>query len=346
MNRPPENILVVRTDRLGDLILSTPVITNLRKNFPQSRIAFLCRPYTKGVLENNPYLDEIIVYDKYGIHKGILSTLRFAWSLRKKKFDLAVILHPTNRFHLLTFFAAIPFRIGWNHKLGFLLTKRLDYQKHQGQKHERDYTLDILKALNLNIVTKQLYINSSSSADTRIQEMFKRYKIDRDTKLVALGIGSSCLSKRWPIERFLDIAGCLKKRFKKIKIFILADKTESDLARPFFEQSCPDYLDMVGKLDIPDLISLFKRVNLLLSNDCGLAHVCAGVNTPVIAIFGRNQPGLSPKRWKPLGPYSHYLHQDTGCRDCLAHNCQKGFLCLKAVSVEDVLSLVCKVLQK
>jgi len=72
MEQKLKKILVMRTDRLGDVILSTPVIANLRKAYPKSHIAFLCRPYTKEVLENNPYLDEIIIYDKNKEHKNFL----------------------------------------------------------------------------------------------------------------------------------------------------------------------------------------------------------------------------------------------------------------------------------
>jgi ADP-heptose:LPS heptosyltransferase len=62
------------------------------------------------------------------------------------------------------------------------------------------------------------------------------------------------------------------------------------------------------------------------------------VGTPVISIFGRNQKGLSPTRWGPVGPKDKILHKEVGCIKCLAHNCKKGFACLKAINVEDVLS--------
>ena len=129
----PKRILIVRTDRLGDVILSTPVITNLRQAFPEAHLAFMCRPYTREAVEGNPYLDEVIVYDKYHRHKSIIKTILFANSLAKKNFDWAIILHPTNRAHIITFFAGIPMRIGWNRKMGFLLTRRLPHNKQEGK---------------------------------------------------------------------------------------------------------------------------------------------------------------------------------------------------------------------
>ncbi|MCK4519373.1 MAG: glycosyltransferase family 9 protein, partial [Candidatus Omnitrophica bacterium] len=88
-----KRILIVRTDRIGDVLLSTPVIKALREAYPESRIAFMLRPYTREIVEGNPYLDEVIVYDKYGKDRGIFAGLRFASFLKKKKFDAVFILH-------------------------------------------------------------------------------------------------------------------------------------------------------------------------------------------------------------------------------------------------------------
>ena len=168
MNKP-KKILIVRTDRLGDVILSTPVIENLRKNFPKSYIAFMCRPYTKDALEGNPYLDEVLVYDKYDQHKNLGGTIEFVKMLRKKKFDWAIILHPTNRVHLVTFLATIPVRIGWNKDMSFLLTKKIPHTKQQGKKHEMEYTLDILKELDIPITSKKLYFPIQPQAEQKWQ---------------------------------------------------------------------------------------------------------------------------------------------------------------------------------
>ncbi len=69
-------------------------------------------------------------------------------------------------------------------------------------------------------------------------------------------------------------------------------------------------------------------------------HISSAVGTPVISIFGRNQPGLGPKRWGPLGKKDKVFHKEVGCRECLAHNCKKGFLCLKSISVDEVIEAV------
>ena len=103
-----KRILIVRTDRVGDVILTTPVIKALRDANPSAYLAMAVRPYTKVIVEGNPYLDEVITYDKDGRQKGWFSALRFSWALAKKKFDLAVVVNPSNRSNLIPFLAGIP----------------------------------------------------------------------------------------------------------------------------------------------------------------------------------------------------------------------------------------------
>jgi len=81
---------------------------------------------------------------------------------------------------------------------------------------------------------------------------------------------------------------------------------------------------------------LIFKTSALISNDSGPMHIADAFNKPLIAIFGRIQPGLSFKRWGPLNKNAIIVHKDVGCRECLAHNCKKDFLCLKEVTVDDV----------
>jgi heptosyltransferase-2 len=343
MNRP-KKILIVRTDRLGDVILSTSVIRNLRLVYPESQIAFMCRPYTKSVLEGNPYLDEVIVYDKYGRHKSIFSSIKFTLHLRKKRFDWALILHPTNRAHLITFFAGIPFRIGWNRKLGFLLTYRLPHTKQMGERHESEYTLDILRELNIPIIDKSLYFPLKKDKKEFIDNLLEAGDVRKEDMLIVIHPSASCPSKRWPQEFFSSLIELLKKEFN-LKITIVTSKEEIAYGERIV-RAHPDVIDLRGKVDIPSLGWLLHRACLFISNDSGPVHIAASLGTPVISIFGRKDKGLSPQRWRPLGEKSFYLHKDVGCNFCLAHKCQKDFLCLKAITPEEVFEVAKSLLKK
>jgi lipopolysaccharide heptosyltransferase II len=343
LNTQYRRILVVRTDRIGDVVLSTPVIKNLRRYFPYSYIAMMVSPYTKELIEGNPYLDEVIVYDKENKHKSWFSSMRFSINLKKKKFDLAIILHPTNRVHLVTFFAGIPKRLGYNRKLGFLLTDRIPHTKQLGQKHESEYNLDLLRYLGLKDLENQIFVPIKEEAKKYVDQLLKKQGIREDDFLIAVHPSATCPSKRWPLERFAELCDKLKEKYN-LKILVVAGPKDIDLAKELIEMMKEKAINLAGRLSLGELAYLLKRCRLFISNDSGPVHISSAVGTPVISIFGRNQKGLSPIRWGPLGRYDRVIHKEVGCQVCLAHNCQKGFLCLKAISVEEVLEAIEEIL--
>jgi ADP-heptose:LPS heptosyltransferase len=109
----PKRILVIRLDRLGDVVLSTPALQALRERFPHAFIAMMVRPECREAVEGNPHLNEVIVYDKGGVHHSIGGTLQFARRLRRRYFDTAIALHPSHRSHWIPWLAGIPVRMGW-----------------------------------------------------------------------------------------------------------------------------------------------------------------------------------------------------------------------------------------
>ncbi len=336
-NKKLSRILIVRTDRIGDVLLSTPVIKALRQFYPQAYISMMVAPHALEIIEGNPYLDEVIVYDKDGKHKSWLRSLKFASRLKKKKFDLAVILHPTNRVHLLAFLARIPKRLGYNRKLGFLLNEKKEHKKQEGLKHEAEYNLELLKDLGIAGRHTELYIPIKAESEKWVNDLFERVGISTSDKLLAINPGASCPSKLWPLERFAEVAARLS-RAHNLKILVLAGPKDMFLAEKIalHQELKGKAINLAGKTSISQLASILKRCALFISNDSGPVHIASAVGTPVISVFGRNQPGLSPKRWGPLGKRDRYLHKEVGCIQCLAHNCQKEFACLKAISVEDV----------
>ena len=159
MNKEYRNILIVRTDRIVDVILTTPVIQALRTAFPRSRIAMMVAPPCRELVEGNPYLDEVIVDDKKNKHKGGWGTWKLVRQLRRKKFDVAVILHTKHRTNLICFLAGIPIRVGYeNEKFGFLLTKKLRDTRPWGIKHESEYCLDVARAMGAGSGSPKIFM--------------------------------------------------------------------------------------------------------------------------------------------------------------------------------------------
>lgn len=339
-----QRILIVRTDRIGDVLLSTPVIQALRRSFPKSYIAVMVRPYARDIVLGNPYLDEVIVYDKYGRQRSICKSILFAWSLKKKKFDLALILHPTNRAHLVTFLAGIRKRVGFNRNLSFLLTDKIEHKKQEGKKHELEYTLDIIRRLGIDAEVRDIFMPIRKDSEIYVEGLLTSSGAQKGDRMIALHPGASCLSKIWSAERFAQVADKLIDEFK-VKVAVVAGPDDVDISKGLINLMRSSCIDATGKTTVSQLASLLRRCCLFISNDSGPVHIATAVGVPVVAIFGRKQPGLSPRRWGPTGKNDIILHKDVGCDQCLAHRCQKGFACLQAVSVEEVVSAAGKLLR-
>lgn len=337
-----KRILLVRTDRLGDVVLTTPAIKAVRQAYPQAYLAMMVRPYTELAVKGNPYLNEVILYDKGGRHRSIIASIGFAMELKKKNFDLCIIFHPTNRAHIISYLAGIPRRIGYDANFSFLLTDHIRNTKHEGKKHELDYNLDLLKLLGIESEERELCVPVNDEAVKFIDELLTKSGIKKTDRVIVIHPGASCPSKIWPLERFAKLADRLIGSYG-VKIVVIGGEDEKDAfcvnsVRKFMLKEA---LFLAGGLNISQLGALLKRAVLFVSNDSGPVHVAVAVKTPVVAIFGRNQPGLSPTRWGPLGPNDIVLHKDAGCWGvCLAHHCQRGFECLKSISVEDVFSAI------
>lgn len=330
-----KKILIVRMDRIGDVVLSTAAIKAVRDANPASHIACIVRPYARDIVDGNPCINEVITYDKKGSEKGLLGNIRFISDLSRKKFNLAIILHPKNSSHLFTFLAGIPERAGYNKKLGILLTKKIPHTKQFGLKHEIDYMLDFLRYLGIESKDRSLYMPLNRASEKKISDIFSKNGISEKDTVISINPGASCASKRWSAERFAKVAGKLADKYGA-KIVVIAapeDKVFGDKVAALVKNKV---LNLSGRTSIADLASALKRSRLFISNDSGPVHIACALGTPVISIFGRSDRGLSPVRWGPTGKRDIALHKDVGCEVCLAHNCKRNFACLEAISVEEV----------
>ena len=341
-----KNILVVRTDRIGDVVLTTPALEALRRAYPKAKISLMVASATAEIVEGNPFIDEVIIYDKNGKDKGFVRFWRFVAALRQKHFDLAINYHLKSRMNWMLFHADIPCRIGFrNNKFGFLLTAQYPDCRAQGNRHESEYCLDLLRQAGIRAPGCGLFVSVKPEAEAWADKILKDHRITPTDLLVAVHPGASCLSKRWPPERFAEAADRLIAR-DQAKIILIGASRDLPLAQKILKSMEHPVLDLVGKTTISRLISILKRCKLLVSNDSGPVHLSVGVKTPVISIFGRHQPGLSPSRWRPLGSNDVALHKDVGCKVCRAHRCERHFECLAAISVDHVLEAAQKILRE
>jgi ADP-heptose:LPS heptosyltransferase len=188
-------ILVLRLDRLGDVVLSTPVVTAIRTAHPNAHITMVVRPECRDAVEGLSALNHVVLYDKVGRERSPWGTVQFAWRLRAARFDAVLVLHPSHRSHWLAWWMGVPVRIGWNRKSGWLLTHRVPHNKQAGEQHEAQYSLDLLHYIGIRSTELMPDFPHHHEASRAIETWLAKHQIPLDRKLITIHPSASCISK-------------------------------------------------------------------------------------------------------------------------------------------------------
>ncbi len=302
-----KNILIIRTDRIGDVVLTTPAIHALRKTFPQARLTMLVTAATRDLVLGNPDLDEILVDDRQSAHRGHWGFLKLIQNVRNKNFDLAVNFHTKRRTNLLCFLARVPQRIGYrNEKFGFLLTHQIPDGRSRGIKHETEYCLDVVKALGAEDSSPKTFVPLQREAEAWAERFLTECQLIHSERIVAVHPGASCPTRQWPTKNFIELIKRVTEKYS-CPVLLIGGADLPKVAPELMEQLPMTVINLTGKTSLAQLVSILKRCRLLISNDSGPVHLADAIGTPVVSIFTRNQPGINPERWRPLGERSRVV---------------------------------------
>lgn len=290
MNNPEQKrILISRPDRVGDVVLSTPIPRELKKTFPNSFVAVLVRSYTKDIFLNNPFVDEVIIADEFlsGSKKDFFKWVR---EIRKFKFTHALMLLPNERINYLLFFAGIRKRVGVGHKLFQLITgvKSVSRNKYIPLRHEADYCMDLARKMGVENpdTTPKIYLSDEEKV-----KLAEKRKLLLGEKKYLIGIHSTSgnSAPNWTPDYYADL----------IKLLV----NNNELQIVCTDQNVPEIILNTSGVKIPEeVLSIreFGIFDLLISASTGPMHVCAALGIKTISIFCP-LTACSPKLWGPLG---------------------------------------------
>lgn len=295
-----KKILLVRTDRIGELLLTSPAMRAIRQSFPDAEITIIVSSHSAGVVEGCPYVDSIIKFDIERIKSSFVGKLKIFIMVKKSRFDLAIMFNPSKFFNILTFLAGIPIRVGYDRKFGFLLSHRTKDRKYLCEKHEVEYNLDLVGLVGASTQDKAPYFPLDNSLEETIRSIFENYGIGPKDMLVAVHPATSNPEKVWPLDRIAKISDTIMDEFKT-RIILIGGKGETKIADEVKTKIENSVLNLTGQLSIKELGSILKRCLLLISNDSGPVHIASAVGTSTVVFFGEERPGGSSKRWGPYG---------------------------------------------
>ncbi len=333
-----KRILVVDVNWVGDVLFSTPFLQALRENFPESFIASLVVPRCREVLEGNPHLNVLLIYDEKGKHRSFLGKIRLIRLLRKERFDQVYLLHRSFTRRVLVFLSGIPERIGyaikWN---GFFLTEKVPVPT--SSLHKVDYFLGLLPQ-GSRITSRDYTLNVGQEDRASVAALLAEKGVKPGEPFLVFCPAGNWDQKRWPPERFAALGDELI-RCRHEKIVITGEARDLSLAEKIASLMKEKPVILCGKTSLKQLAALLKSAALVVSNDTGAMHVAQSQGTKVIALFGPTDPRLTGP--SGTGP-KVILRKEVGCNDdppCYYVDCPDT-ICMKAIQVEDVLDAVQK----
>jgi len=334
-----KRILIVNVNWLGDVLFSTPLIRALRQKYPNAYVACMVIPRCREVLEHNPRIDELLVYDEEDAHKGVAGKLKFISELHKKNFSEAIILHRSLTRTLLVALAKVPKRIGYyTKKRGFLLTEKPLVP--DSQIHRIDLFCELGEKVGVEVKERapEFYIKDEDRKF--IENYLKGFGIGPADKVAVLNPGGNWMPKRWPVESFAKLAAGLVKELG-FSVVISGAKKDKPLARDIARLSGVKVSCACGETTLKELGALMERAELIISNDSGPLHVAAAMGQPLIGLFGPTSPDITGPRGRGR---ICILQKDVSCKiPCYKLNCADN-RCMKAISAEDVFECVRKIL--
>lgn len=334
-----KRILIVEVNWIGDVIFSTPFIRAVRKANPEAHIACLLHPRCVEILEGNPRVDELIIYDEEGVHASLLGKLKLINELRRKRFDTAFILHRSFTKALLMMLAGIPERIGYAAKgRGLILTKAID-EPADGV-HKVEYFLNIARRAGIAAEDGSYEFFIANTDREQVKGLLERNGVVRGDKFVTICPGGNWDPKRWPRQNYAKLADSLIEKHG-VKIVIAGAKKDIALAEDIKGMMKHEPVITCGRTTLKQLGAIFEMSSLVVANDTGPMHLAVAMKSDTIALFGPTSPELT-------GPYGGKNYRvifnnrrcDVPCYDvtCVANRCMED------VMVEDVAAEAGKVL--
>jgi lipopolysaccharide heptosyltransferase II len=332
-----QRILIIKLSALGDILLITPSLRALRAKFKQAKIYFLTSLAGSQIVQNCPFIDEVLIYDYKGVDRSPGALFNIGAKLRSISFDSVIDFQNSKRSHLLAFLSLAPDRYGYdNKKLSIFINKKvrdsgevINPVQHQGR------VLELLGIDTANI-SDQLEIWPSDADRKYGEDLLRASWLEGGSPLVGIHIGASQSwpTKLWPNRSVASLIDELAQ--DNIRIVILGTTSDNQQAQEILSLSKSRPVNLCGKTSLLQLAALIKRCNCILTYDSLAMHMAAAVGVPFVAIFGPTNPG----RHVPPAKKYFTIRKDLVCSPCYKRTCKFNNRCMREISPKEVAAAI------
>jgi len=337
----PLRILIIKTHAIGDLLMTTPAIRDIRGAHPQAHITLLVGKWSSPAIRWNPHIDERIeVEDTVFLGRRnwrVLFALLF--KIRRLRFDKAFVFHPLPAVHLFARLAGIPERYGLVAARGSRHLTAAVQEKLGPDDYYPDNFLRVAALDGVKTGAATLEVHTAAADEDAAEQALRAAGLEpgADYVLVAPGGGRNSkedvAAKRWPTEHFIAVIRDLQRRRPGLPVILTgagSDRVETGAV----VAAMPHVIDLTGKTSLRALFSLTRRARAVLCNDTALLHVAVACGTPVVAAFGPT----SRARFLPPARREDAVQSTLACSPCYVGGhfpgCTIGYQCMREIGPE------------
>ena len=329
----PKRILVVKLDHLGDVLLATPVFSNLRRAYPNAELHALTGVWSRVVLEKHPDVNHVVEYNspafcRMGQPTPLRETFKLYRELHRQKYDLMVELRSDWRIVWFSFLRLTPKRVS---RAALQIANKLGFAQFSGT-HETTRNLDVLRQVGIPTPVRTAIFSVTAEDKKWASDLLATYQIERQRPLIAIHPGSPIALKRWLPDRYAELADWLIAQ-KCAQILFVRVEDEIPIITEIQGLMRGESINIAGKTTLTQLASILHICNVFIGNDSGPMHLAAAVGTQTIGLYG---PG-DPTRFGPAGEKCQTIQRKADC-PCLGTVCRFGKAgCMSEIQVTDVI---------
>lgn len=327
------NLLIVRTDRIGDVVLSLPLASIVKKYLPDCKITFLVRQYTQELVNNHPFIDNTITLQE---ERGKIALFANIKKISGYNFDTAIIVYPTFLTSLIIFLSRIKNRIGTGYRwYSFLFNQKIYEHRKYAERHELEYNVNFLTKFGIredvNPEKINFYLKPKDENLVKIDKLLSESEIDREIPIFIIHPGSGGSSVDLPQEKFKLLIEKIYNELTK-NIILTGSPAEIELCENL--RIKPQILNLAGKLDLNELTALISKCSVFIANSTGPIHIAAALGKYTIGFYPRI-PACSAKRWGPYSNKSVVFSPKIDCSGCTREQCN-DLDCMSSIDMNDV----------
>jgi lipopolysaccharide heptosyltransferase II len=333
----PKNLILVRTDRVGDVVLTLPLAGIVKKYYPDCRVTLLVNNYTRNLVEGHPYIDDVLVIEE---NKGKINLFSNIKMIERLKFDTAIVVNSTLLSSLVIFFSGINNRIGTGYRwYSFLFNNKAYEHRKYGERHELEFNINLLKFLGINEKIKpgeanfDLQIDKVSSE--RVETILKVKGIDLKKPLIIVHPGSGGSAVDLPVESFKELIKLISSNLNA-EVLLTGSKEEMDLCGEL--HIAGKTRNLAGLFNLSELSAVINYADIFISNSTGPLHIAAALGKYVIGFYPKIA-ACSKKRWGPYTDKSYVFTPEIECTNCTREQCER-LNCMSTIKVNEIFTKV------